>query len=116
MLKGVRTRLEDLNLVSTSFQHEFKGIDERTKICLGPQPNQRPPSEGISKRGQRTSKLEYHGEQNEGDLPHAEFLQYGRYEEVSDWGMLGALQRYSNGPKGPRRRFCKYQFLLLTQA
>lgn len=110
MLKGVRTRLEDLNLVSTLLQ--CKGVDEGTKICLGPQPNQRSPSKGVNECGERASKLEHHGEQDEGDLPHAELLQHGRDEEVSDWGMLGALQRYSNGPKGLGRRFCKYPICL----
>lgn len=97
MLKGVRTRLEDLNLVSTS--SKLQGTGELTETSLGSEPNQRPPPEGASERRQGVAELEHHGEQDEGHLPHLELLQYGRHQEVSHRGVLGALQRHPHCPK-----------------
>lgn len=71
MLKGVRTRLEDLNLVLALYliYQEYKCI---LFFFSGTESNARPQTKGFSKRCQGTPELDRYGSKDEGDLPHFE--------------------------------------------
>ena len=106
MLQGVRTRLEDLNMVRCPPRRVLRDSNlPLSPTHTGVEPNPRPSHARARRRGQGVAELEHHGEEDESHLPHLEHVQHGRHEEMFDWRMLGARRGHSDRAESPGRRF-----------
>lgn len=117
MLKGVKTRLEDLNMVSyytvnyvlyTMYSNFF------SYFFTGAKPNQRPQATCINNRGKGIAQLGCYGAQNESHLPYLKLVQHGCYQKVSDWRMLDTNKRLSIHQTHISRRQCKILMSIIS--